>query len=117
MKIKPMGARILLDLDQSPEITASGLIIAQVPDKDGDYVRVLPARGTVLACGPEVQDLCEGDYVIVDKYHGISLPRMAISGLTREDLLIVKEAFVMLVQEDKSGEGCKEGVLRGQSER
>lgn len=95
-KIIPVGSRILIDLDESPETFADGqLILANLPDKDGDY-RPKPAKGTVVACGNRVEELEVGDTVIVDKYHGVKVPPLTIGDSYLTRLMLVKEAFVML---------------------
>jgi co-chaperonin GroES (HSP10) len=90
-KIKPRGSRILLELDESDHTFAGGeLIIARVPDKEGDYP-LFSQRGTVLAIGPQVKNVDVGDYVVCTKYNGVRLPRR---DWDNRDLMLVKEEFV-----------------------
>lgn len=102
--IQLQGSRVLLDVDRSPHRFAGGqLELVKLPDKDGDYITE-PIRGQIVMCGPDVQDLDVGDHVILDNYHGVELPTIEFDGRQCRDLVIVKEAFVMLVVEDESSE-------------
>lgn len=58
---------------------------------------VAPRHGTVLACGPRVQDVAVGDRVLFSKHAG-----SAVSPLSRLDnsrLLMLKESDCMAVLE------------------
>jgi co-chaperonin GroES (HSP10) len=91
IKIRPKGSRVLLELDESDHTFAGGeLIIARVPDKEGDYP-LFSQRGTVIAAGPDVQDLEVGDYVVCTKYNGVKLPKREWD---HRSLMLVKEEFV-----------------------
>jgi co-chaperonin GroES (HSP10) len=88
MKLHPRRNRILVEIDDSPEIIAGGIEIVELPDRDGDP-KVKPLRGTVLKIGPEVCDIKVGDYVVLNKYHGVVVHETGH--------VLIKEAFVMAV--------------------
>ena len=97
LKIKPLKNRILVKLDRSPEIVAGGIEIARAPDKQGDWP-YFPKRGTVLSVGPDVEDLCVGDYVHCTKYNGVILSERIMG---ERDLMLIREEFVLLVDENE----------------
>ena len=93
MKIKPIGSRVLLELNEEPHTFAGGmLVIARTPDKEG-YHKIFPQRGTVLAIGPDVHDLEVGDEVICSKYNGVRLPKMDWDW---QNLMLILEEHVIV---------------------
>jgi len=93
MRIRPRENRVLLEVDDTAQTFAGGeLIIARVPDKEGDYP-IMPSRGLVLEAGPDVQDLEVGDYVICKRFNGVRLPKRQWEG---RDLMLIREVHVLL---------------------
>ena len=91
--IKPTKNRVHVLIDDSDETFAGGqLIIARVRDSQGDYP-LFPKRGTVLAIGPDVQNLEIGDRVIMTKFNGVELPKSYCDG---KQNILIKEDFVLL---------------------
>lgn len=75
MNIRPLGARVIVKLDEIEETTASGLIIP-------DSVKDEPTDGIVVAVGEVLNDKDEvrpfpvkvGDRVMFPMYSGLKLP-------------------------------------------
>lgn len=65
--IKPLGARVLVEVVEAEQVTASGLIIP-------DSAKEKPQRATVIAVGNgtdgEKMEVKEGDVVLYGKYAG-----------------------------------------------
>src|SRR5258707_5137562 len=101
-KVRPYGARLVVELIKEKERTAGGIII---PDSAKDR----PAEGIVVAVGegafiPEMQRhkairLAPGDRILFSKYAGTKAPR----GILTEDHLLIHEDDVL---------GVIEGALR-----
>jgi chaperonin GroES len=73
VRIKPLEDRVVVTLDDSEEITSSGLVIP-------DTAKEKPQQGTIVAVGPGKRseqtgdlvplDISEGDTVLFSKYGG-----------------------------------------------
>ena len=92
MKIKPISNRVLIEIDESPSTFASGLLIAKVPDREGDY-SLEPQRGRVLEIGPDVKDVDVGDRVVCTKYNGVRLSPRDWDG---RKLLLIRETHIIV---------------------
>ncbi len=105
--IKPMDDRVLIKLDKSPRSFAGGqLIVAHVPDLNQKrYYRHFPKRGTVLAVGPNAQDLTIDDYVMMTAFNGVEVPREF-----GNDLLLIREEFVLMKSDDQFAFSSAEGM-------
>ena len=66
MNFKPLGERVLVERVEEETTTATGIIIP-------DNAKEKPSRGKVLAIGPEVEEIREGDIVVFGKYAGTDL--------------------------------------------
>lgn len=70
LKIKPLGTRVLVEVFEAEEKTASGIIIP-------DSAKEKPQKGKVVAVGngtkDEEMELKEGDVVLYGKYAGTDL--------------------------------------------
>ena len=91
MNIRPVGKRILVKLDETPEKTKSGIYMPQgVTDGDKLY-------GTVRAIGPKAfggkSEVKVGDKVIFLKYHGDPVE------LGPEKLKLLDDEFILGVIE------------------
>lgn len=84
--VRPLGARVLVRIEEEASVTASGLVI---PDTAKDK----PQRGVVVAVGDE-EDLLKvrvGERVLFPKYSGTELRLGGVDHLILEatDLLAV----------------------------
>ena len=88
MKVKPLGDRVLIKIQEGETKTASGIIIPQTAQEKTQ-------NGVVIAVGTDkdVIKVKEGDKVMYDKYAGAQIK---IDGV---DHLIVKFADVLAVIE------------------
>lgn len=85
--IKPIGDKLVVQLDEIEEKTAGGIII---PDEAKDKTT---AFGTVLAVGSKVEQIKEGDRVVFDKFAGTDIK---VDG---KKCLVMKDFNVMGVLE------------------
>src|ERR687896_676124 len=91
MNLQPLGDRLIVEILEDEEITASGIVLP-------DTAKEKPQRGRVLAVGPGPRDedgeyikmdLEEGDEIIFSKYGGTEVK------LGSEDVLILRESDVL----------------------
>jgi chaperonin GroES len=105
MNLQPLGDRLIVELLDEVEMTASGIVLP-------DTARERPQKGKVLAVGPgERNDKGErmpielevGDEVIFSKYGGTDVT------LDDEDILILREGDVLarIVAEPAKSKGKK----------
>lgn len=88
MKIRPIGKRLLVQPDEVPTTSPSGLIV--VPDT----AKVIPISGKVLALGPDVTaEIVEGETVIYGKYAGtaVEVDGLKCLLLNEDDVIGVEE--------------------------
>ena len=65
-KLTPIGDRVLVTPETTPDKTVGGIII---PEQS----REKPQRGTIVAIGINVKDIKEGDDVLYGKYSGTEI--------------------------------------------
>jgi chaperonin GroES len=104
MNLQPLGDRLIVEVLEEEETTASGIVLP-------DTAREKPQRGRVLAVGPGLRDedgdyikmdLEEGDEVIFSKYGGTELK------LGTDDVLILRESDALAkVVGDRQAVGAK----------
>ena len=86
--LKPLGDRVIIELVQSEEKTASGIVLP-------DTAKEKPQRGTVLAAGPGKKDepvtVKTGDTVLYGKYAGTEI---TIDGA---EYLIMRESDILAI--------------------
>jgi chaperonin GroES len=91
MNLQPLGDRLIVEILEDEESTASGIVLP-------DTAKEKPQRGRVLAVGPGARnedgkrvemDLSERDEVIFSKYGGTEIK------LGAEDVLILRESDVL----------------------
>jgi len=91
MTLQPLGDRLILELLEEDDATASGIVLP-------DSVKEKPQRGRVLAVGPGARDehgkriamdVAEGDEVVFAKYGGTEIKRGT------EDVLILRESDLL----------------------
>ncbi len=92
MNLKPLGDRLIVQVLEEEETTASGIVLP-------DTAKEKPQRGKVVAVGdgkPSEDgkdrvpvDVTEGDEVLYSKYGGTDI---VVEG---EDLLVLREADVL----------------------
>ena len=95
LKLKPLGARVVVKALDREEVTKSGIVLP-------DTAKEKPQEGKVLAVGPGERDedgkrvpveLKEGDRVLFQKYAGTEFK------LEGEELLILSEKDILAVIE------------------
>jgi chaperonin GroES len=91
MNLKPLGDRLIVEVLEEEETTASGIVLP-------DTAKEKPQRGRVLAVGPGARDengkyvpmdVEEGDEVIFSKYGGTEIK------LGTDEYLILRESDVL----------------------
>ena len=92
MDLQPLGDRLIVEVLEEEDITASGIVLP-------DTAKEKPQRGRVLAVGPGNRsetsgelipmDVAEGDEIIFSKYGGAEVK------LGAEEVLILRETDVL----------------------
>jgi chaperonin GroES len=91
MKLQPLGDRLIVEVLEEEEMTASGIVLP-------DTAKEKPQRGRVLAVGPGPRDedgeyvkmdVDEGDEIIFSKYGGTEIK------LDGDEVLILRESDVL----------------------
>jgi chaperonin GroES len=91
MNLQPLGDRLIVEVLEEEETTASGIVLP-------DTAREKPQRGRVLAVGPGARnddgeriamDVEEGDEVIFAKYGGTEI------NVGADEILILRESDVL----------------------
>jgi chaperonin GroES len=91
MNLQPLGDRLIVEVLEEEETTASGIVLP-------DTAKEKPQRGRVLAVGPGSRndkgevvpiDLNEGDEIIFSKYGGTEVK------LGTDEVLILRESDVL----------------------
>jgi len=91
MNLQPLGDRLIVEVLDEEDVTASGIVLP-------DTAKEKPQRGTVLAVGPGGKndsgdvvplEVAEGDTVIFSKYGGTEVK---VEG---NELLILRESDVL----------------------
>jgi chaperonin GroES len=101
MDLQPLGDRLIVEILEEEELTASGIVLP-------DTAKEKPQRGKVLAVGPGARDedgnhiqmdVEEGDEVIFSKYGGTEIKVGA------DDVLILRESDVLAKVVTTGGKG------------
>jgi chaperonin GroES len=91
MNLQPLGDRLIVEVLEEEEITASGIVLP-------DTAKEKPQRGRVLAVGPGPRDedgnhipmdVADGDEIIFSKYGGTEIK------LGSDEVLILRESDVL----------------------
>ncbi len=91
MNLQPLGDRLIVEVLEEEESTASGIVLP-------DTAREKPQRGRVLAVGPGsrnesgnfvAMDLAEGDEIVFSKYGGTEI-KVGV-----DEYLILRESDVL----------------------
>jgi len=91
MNLQPLGDRLIVEVLEEEETTASGIVLP-------DTAKEKPQRGRVLAVGPGPRDedgdyikmdVADGDEVIFSKYGGTEIR------IGTDDVLILRESDVL----------------------
>jgi chaperonin GroES len=91
MNLQPLGDRLIVEVLEEEETTASGIVLP-------DTAKEKPQRGRVLAVGPGPRDedgeyvkmdLEEGDEIVFSKYGGTEIR------IDNSDYLILRESDVL----------------------
>lgn len=86
--IHPIKDRLVIKPDSAIQSTKSGIVMPQNVDK-------AKFTGKVLAAGPDVLEVKEGDEVIYSRYAGVDVDDAEMDD---GDLLIVREPDVLAVK-------------------
>ena len=106
MNLKPLGDRLIVEVLEEEEQTASGIVLP-------DTAKEKPQRGRVLAVGPGSRDdngnfvpmdLEEGDEIVFSKYGGTEIR------LGNEEVLILRESDVLAKVAGTKAKGKREPV-------
>jgi chaperonin GroES len=109
MDLQPLGDRLIVEVLEDEETTASGIVLP-------DTAKEKPQRGRILAVGPGSRndsgelvpmDVAEGDEIIFSKYGGTEVK------LGSEDVLILRESDVLAKVVATGGKGSKKKELAG----
>ena len=109
MNLKPLGDRIIVEVLEEEQTTASGIVLP-------DTAKEKPQRGRVLAVGPGARDengayvpldLEEGDEIVFSKYGGTEIKVGA------DEYLILRESDVLAKVVVESGKSRKKKELAG----
>src|SRR5512146_99510 len=101
MNLKPLGDRLIVEVLDEEESTASGIVLP-------DTAKEKPQRGRVLAVGPGSRDdngkfvpmdLAEGDEIVFSKYGGTEIK------LGADEILILRESDVLAKVVHTGGKG------------
>src|SRR6201990_2438310 len=101
MNLKPLGDRLIVEVLEEEESTASGIVLP-------DTAKEKPQRSRVLAVGPGSRDdngkfvpmdLAEGDEIVFSKYGGTEIR------LGTDDVLILRESDVLAKVVHTGGKG------------
>jgi chaperonin GroES len=86
MKYRPLGARVLIAINNVEEVSSGGIILPDVAKEE-------KAEGVVMGIGAEVNELEVGDRVIFGKYSGdeLELSSKKYRVVNEEDVLAVIE--------------------------
>ncbi len=94
--IKPLGDRIVIELVESEETTASGIVLPDSAKEKPQEGKVVAAgTGRVLESGERVAlEVSVGDHIIFSKYAGTELKYQGVEYLIlrENDILAVIEA-------------------------
>ena len=101
MDLQPLGDRLIVEVLEEEETTASGIVLP-------DTAKEKPQRGRVLAVGPGPRDadgeyikmdVEEGDEIIFSKYGGTEIK------LGVDEVLILRESDVLAKVVNTGGKG------------
>lgn len=88
VNIKPLGTRVLVEVEEAEQKTASGIIIP-------DSAKEKPQKGKVVAVGKGTKDeemeIRVGDTVLYGKYSGTEI------NLEGNDYLIMKQSDILAI--------------------
>lgn len=94
MKLKPIGDKLVIEMIEVEEKTASGIVLPNSAKESPSIARVL-AIGDEILKDEEKKDLVKvGDKIIFSKYAGTEVK------LDKKEYIIVKIADVLAVVED-----------------
>ena len=85
-KLKPKNDRLLISPDATPDKTEAGIII---PESAKDR----PNQATVLAVGPKVDNIKEGERILFGKYAGTTFQLDDISYLLIREQDVIAEVL------------------------
>jgi chaperonin GroES len=111
MDLQPLGDRLIVEILEEEESTASGIVLP-------DTAKEKPQRGRVLAVGPGTRDedgnfvgmeVAEGDEIVFSKYGGTEIK------LGVDEVLILRESDVLAKVAAARKSGSKKKEMAGAS--
>ena len=109
MDLQPLGDRLIVEVLEEEESTASGIVLP-------DTAKEKPQRGRVLAVGPGTRDedgnfvgmeVAAGDEVVFSKYGGTEIK------LGTDEVLILRESDVLAKVAVAAKSGSKKKEMAG----
>src|SRR6187402_3621829 len=109
MDLQPLGDRLIVEVLDEEDVTASGIVLP-------DTAKEKPQRGRVLAVGPGprdedgeyiTMDVAVGDEVIYSKYGGTEIR------LGSDDYLILRESDILAKVVTTGKKGSKKKEMAG----
>ncbi len=96
MKLKPLGDRVILKLDEMIESTKSGILLAATAKEKPQTAKVIAVGPGGLVDGVQVEmTLKEGDTVLINKF-AASMGEVKVGD---EDFLIVRQGDILAIVE------------------
>jgi co-chaperonin GroES (HSP10) len=89
MNLKPLNNNVLVDIDQPPKTTASGLLHLPETIRNESH-----RTGIVRAVGPKVKELVEGDRVLLPWYGGLKMEQ-PMQLLVREEEVFARQTIMV----------------------
>src|SRR5437667_3387226 len=109
MNLQPLGDRVIVEVLEDEEVTASGIVLP-------DTAKEKPQRGRVLSVGPGARDedgkyvpmdLAEGDEIVFSKYGGTEI-KVGV-----DEYLILRESDVLAKVVSEGGKSKSKKQLAG----
>ena len=96
MKLRPLGDRVVLKLDETIETTKSGIVLAGSAKEKPQTAKIIAVGPGGLIDGKEMEMFVkEGETVLINKYSA-SMGEVKIDG---EELLIIRQSEILAVVE------------------
>ncbi len=90
MKIKPLGDRVVIKMQEAKETTKGGIILAESAKEKPEIAEIVAVGPGGIVDGKEVKmELCVGDKVLISKYSGteVKIEGVEYTILKQSDIL------------------------------
>ena len=92
MKIKPLGDRVVIKMQEAKETTKGGIILAESAKEKPEIAEIVAVGPGGIVDGKEVKmELCVGDKVLISKYSGTEVK------LDGEEYTILRQSDVLAI--------------------